>query len=438
MMVRILNLLIALIALFVSGVAHSNDDMSLIPGGTFYMGQEGIQDDESPVHPVSLPGFKIDRFEVPIWLWKKIADWAVQNGYEFNINTQYYKAGPFWYKLSSSENFPMNMVNWYDAVKWCNARSEYMGRTPAYYISSSMQEVYRKGEIHLAESMVDWQSSGYRLPSEEEWEKAARGGVFGKNYPWGNSVDGSKSNYKKSGDPFDDASSPIGYYDGNQKISSALNSIQGENTSPADYSNNYGVHDLIGNVSEWCWDWYDEKWYRKKNSSTMNTKGPAFSYDESVGQYKVHRGGGFKDGPSMDEGKPLRIAFRHVQYPEESRRAIGFRTVRSIHEDSLWKDAKLYGDFAKNWHVSEWFGSYYQSSFTWIFHNDFGWIYPVGMGSYNNWIYFPSAGWLWTARFAYPFFFHSGEDSWYKYLIAHKESGWFESQLSGHRVRWGR
>ena len=90
MMVRILNLLIALIALFVSGVAHSNDGMSLIPGGTFYMGQEGIQDDESPVHPVSLSGFKIDRFEVPIWLWKKIADWAVQNGYEFNINTQYF------------------------------------------------------------------------------------------------------------------------------------------------------------------------------------------------------------------------------------------------------------------------------------------------------------------------------------------------------------
>ncbi len=417
-------------------LGYCADDMVEIPAGTYYMGQEGIQDDESPSHPVNLPAFKIDRFEVPIWLWKKIANWAVQNGYEFNPDTEYLKTGPSWFKLSSVENFPMNMVNWYDAVKWCNARSEYMGRTPVYYTSSKKEEIYRTGEIHLDESMVDWGTTGYRLPTEEEWEKAARGGVYGKNYSWGNSVDGSKSNYKKSGDPFDDASTPLGYYDGNQKIISSANSVQGENKSPADYSNNYGLYDVIGNVSEWCWDWYDERWYAKKNSSLFNNNGPVYSSQESVGQSKVHRGGGFKDGPSMEEGKPLRIAFRHIQYPAESRRAIGFRSVRSLSNDPLWKHSIEYGVYAKNWYHSDWFGSYYQSSSKWIFHVDFGWVYPVGFGSYDNWLYFPTAGWIWTARFAYPYFYNSDEEFWYLYLKDHPETGWFERVNTATKIRW--
>ena len=122
----------------------------------------------------------------------------------------------------------MNMINWYDAVKWCNARSEYHGRKPVYYHSNNKNEVYKTGELEISESFVDWYASGYRLPTEAEWEKAARGTIAGMKYPWGSSIDGSIANYKLSGDPFDDATTPVGYFNGKQRIVYRLNSLAGE------------------------------------------------------------------------------------------------------------------------------------------------------------------------------------------------------------------
>lgn len=413
------------------------DDLVLIDAGSFYMGQEGIQEDEEPLHSVRLESYEIDRYETSIGDWNFIKEWAINQGYDFSESTDSPWGKPYWYFLSKNETFPMNRVNWYDAIKWCNAKSEYMGRSVVYFTDKEKNSVYRSGEVDVMNSMVNWDSVGYRLPTEEEWEKAARGGLHNKNYPWGNYIDGSKANYRLSGDPFDDGSSPVGYYDSEQNIVEAELSLEGEKIFHSDQANGFGLYDVIGNVSEWCWDWYDKNWYLRKKSYDPSV-GPSYSVNSLDDKMKVHRGGGYKDGPGMDEGKPLRIAFRDVEFPELARRSIGFRCVRTFKNEELWLDSEELGAMAQNWFYLEWLGHYYKSSYDWIFHPELGWVYPTGNGSYDNWIYFPQCGWMWTARFAFPHFFNDREQKWYRLLQDKTDTGWFQALSDGSKQRWGR
>lgn len=415
------------------------------------MGNENTYLDEKPRHPVHLYGYFIEKKEVSIRDWFYVHDWAIENGYDFSENQSF----PLMvYTLDQEKeypDFPMNNVSWLDCLKWCNARSELMGRKPVYYTDSSLEDVFREGEFHhFTKSQIDFTASGFRLPTEAEWEKAAYGIVrsFPQSYPWGKVLNGSFANYKKSGDPFDDGITPVGYYNSKQIISSRTMSYGGENQFHSDMANALGLYDIIGNVSEWCWDWYSAEGYnRSKYSVSIDPHGPDFSEDESnikqsdksKWEKKVHRGGSYKSDPSDQNDflkDDLKISSRGVEFHNVNRKTIGLRTVRRQLDDELWFDRKE--TRFHRWFISPWYGSFYQSDSIWVFHENHGWIYPVGKGAYDNWIFFNSKRkWLWTSKHAYPWHFNVTENVWIKDLSADGERGWFESLSDGTKTKWG-
>ena len=324
-----------LIASVASVSVADSIEMVFINAGTVLVGDDSTLQDEQPSHSVSTSEYFIDVYEVHIWHWEKVATWAEDNGYEFSQDEEpnptiwkRRKAGPGWYQDRSSLLFPMNMANWYDAVKWCNARSELEGRIPVYYEDANKTVVYRSGEIDLTNENVNWEGSGYRLPTEVEWVRAARGdaSTSSQDYSWGNSfLNGAMANYSKSGDPFDDASTPVGYFDGRQDINASENSRGGESTSPSNIVSSFGLYDITGNVSEWCWDWYDAEWYSNSGSGTKNTKGPDIGLLSDARPRRIARGGNFRSYSQADRqgGNSLRIAYREAHLPELGDRARG-------------------------------------------------------------------------------------------------------------------
>ena len=123
------------------------DDLVRIPAGPFRMGdptEEG-DGDERPQHPVEVSTFYIAKHPVTWQLWQEVYGWAVEHGYQFDNRGA--GRGP---------DHPVTNVSWYDAVKWCNARSEKEGRRPAYYTDASHTEPYRQGQLDLPAEAVDW------------------------------------------------------------------------------------------------------------------------------------------------------------------------------------------------------------------------------------------------------------------------------------------
>jgi formylglycine-generating enzyme required for sulfatase activity len=224
-------------------------DMALIPAGSFTMGNcmdpnEGFSY-ELPLHSVYVSAFYMDQYYVTYALWQQVHNWATNHGYSFD------HAGS-----GKAANHPVQTIDWYDCVKWCNARSEMEGRTPAYYTSVALAVVYRTGDLDISNACVNW-NSGYRLPTEAEWEKAARGGLSGQRFPWGNTISWSQANY--CADPFSlnpaagyayDLATGIGY-------DPTFNDGVYPFTSPVNYfaPNGYGLYDMAGNVWQWCSDW---------------------------------------------------------------------------------------------------------------------------------------------------------------------------------------
>ena len=138
--------------------------------------------DELPQHTVYVSAFYMDRYEVTKALWDEVKTWADTNGYAFE------NAGS-----GKATNHPVHTVNWYDVVKWCNARSEKEGLTPCYTTNGV---TYKTGNDNNV--VCNWSANGYRLPTEAEWEKAARGGVADTRFPWTdytNKISHAKANY---------------------------------------------------------------------------------------------------------------------------------------------------------------------------------------------------------------------------------------------------
>jgi formylglycine-generating enzyme required for sulfatase activity/TolB-like protein len=245
--------------------------MMLVEGGTFLMGNNSGADNEKPEHAVTVKGFYMGRTEVTQKEWREIMGTTVRQ--------QRDKEDKSWPLCGEGDNYPMYYVSWYEAVEYCNKLSLKEGLTPAYRGSGGS-------------TLCDFNAAGYRLPTEAEWEYAAKGGnkdPVAYEYSGGNNVNG------------------VAWYNGNS----------GSGTRPVGTKlpNSLGLYDMSGNVWEWCWDWYGN--YRGGNQS--NPLGPV-----SAGTGRVNRGGSW-----LNDAAHVRSAPRSRGTPSGRFNYLGFRLVRS-------------------------------------------------------------------------------------------------------------
>jgi formylglycine-generating enzyme required for sulfatase activity len=275
-----------------SHAAEAPASMALIPAGKFAMGDN--LDGEGaglPVHTNFISAFYMDERAVSKGLWDKVYQWGTAHGYSFDHPGE-----------AEQPNLPVHMVSWFDCMKWCNARSEMEGRVPAYYTDATRAAVYRTGTNAPQASFVKW-DSGYRLPTEAEWEKAARGGLEGKRFPWGDTISLRQANYFADPQAYRyDLSPRKGHYPG---------------MSPGGYfaPNGYGLYDMAGNVWQWCWDWQGPY----AASPQSDPRGP------DSGTRRALRGGSWDGGAAS-----CRVSARSSNNPVGKSSRMGFRTVMGI------------------------------------------------------------------------------------------------------------
>lgn len=279
--------------------------MAVIPAGIFQMGNstdaaEGGTD-ELPAHTVYVSAFYMDRYEVTKQLWDDVRAWGLTHGYTDLA------AG-----VGKVANHPVQTISWYNMVKWCNARSQMEGLVPMYYTNDAQSTLYQTGSVNVTNAQVKWSAGGYRLPTEAEWEKAARGGSAGHRFPWVNveTITHSQANYYSDATFIYDVSPTRNYHP-----TYAVGSTPYTNPVGSFAPNGYGLYDMAGNVWEWCWDWYGSSFYSTSPSTDPQGSPP--------GAYRVYRGGGWSTS-----AHDSRVANRGYVTPGSVYNYLGFRPVR--------------------------------------------------------------------------------------------------------------
>jgi formylglycine-generating enzyme required for sulfatase activity len=231
--------------------------MVIVPAGKFRMGNDNGKADEKPAHMVYLDTFYIDKYKVTNAFYKTCVDTGVCAPPKY-INSNLH---PTYYGDPKYDNFPFIAADWYAAKTYC-----------------------------------EWR--GARLPTEAEWEKAARG-TDQRTYPWGEGIDQSRANYNNNNEP--------DYVGDTSKVDDYASGV-----SP------YGVYDMAGNVWEWVADLYDEKYYSSLSDTAKNPLGP------TMGEFRVVRGGSWNSNSYA-----LRSSYRSWFNPTNANIQVGFRCARS-------------------------------------------------------------------------------------------------------------
>ncbi|MDD2331302.1 MAG: SUMF1/EgtB/PvdO family nonheme iron enzyme, partial [Candidatus Cloacimonetes bacterium] len=262
----------------ISKVVSAPAIMVYVEGGTFQMGSNSASN-EKPVHQVTLSSYYIGKYEVTQKEWQEV----------MGSNPSYWKG----------DNLPVEKVSWYDVLVYCNKRSLKEGLTPCYSISGN-SEPSRWDSVPSARNSTwdavtcNWSANGYRLPTEAEWEYAARGGNKSKGYRYSGS---------------NDIKSVAWYWENSGKKTHSVGGKQ---------ANELGIYDMSGNVLEWCWDGYNESYYSKSESRDPRGSGS--------GKSRVQRGSSWSGNDYS-----CRVAYRASgRDPENGFSYDGFRVLRAI------------------------------------------------------------------------------------------------------------
>ena len=252
------------------------EGMVLIPAGTFQMGSEdaGADKTEQPVHTVHLDAFYMDIYEVTNAQYKAFVD-----------------ANPLWQKDNIDERF--NLVGRYLHLWDGNTYPSGKANHPVTHVS-----------WYAAMAYAQW--VGKRLPTEAEWEYAARGGLAGKKYPWGDTISAADANYGLNvGD-----TTPVGQY----------------------AANGYGLYDMAGNVWEWCLDAYDADFYAASHNSRNPLAGAAIIKEilETFTSIPTDPSRVLRGGSWFAVARFLRVADRGRISPAFTYDVIGFRCARAV------------------------------------------------------------------------------------------------------------